>query len=161
MADKSMENLNDLSVRAEAKKVDTNRKMRIGFIGCGWIAGAHIKSYLNQPDVEIVAAADLIPGKAEAKMKKYGIEGVRCYLSHKDMIDNEPDLDVVSVCTYNAQHAAPTIYALEHGLHVLLEKPFTVTIDEAVEIMKAEKKSGKVLSIGFQPRFDGNMQLIK
>ena len=62
MADKSMENLNDLSVRAEAKKVDTNRKMRVGFIGCGWLAGAHIKSYLNQPDVEIVAGADLIPG---------------------------------------------------------------------------------------------------
>ena len=144
----------------EEKKY-SDRKIKVGIIGTGWIAEAHIQSYLNQPDVEIVAAADLIPGKAEAKMKKYGIEGVRCYLSHKDMIDNEPELDVVSVCTYNAQHAAPTIYALEHGLHVLLEKPFTVTIDEAVEIMKAEKKSGKVLSIGFQPRFDGNMQMIK
>ena len=144
----------------EEKKY-SDRKIKVGIIGTGWIAEAHIQSYLNQPDVEIVAAADLIPGKAEAKMKKFGIEGVRCYLSHKDMIDNEPELDVVSVCTYNAQHAAPTIYALEHGLHVLLEKPFTVTIDEAVEIMKAEKKSGKVLSIGFQPRFDGNMQMIK
>lgn len=144
----------------EEKKV-SDRKIKVGIIGTGWIAESHIYSYLQQPDVEIVAAADLIPGKAEEKMKKFGIEGARCYLSHKDMIDNEPDLDVVSVCTYNTQHAAPTIYALEHGLHVLLEKPFTVTLDEAVEIMKAEKKSGKVLSIGFQPRFDGNMQMIK
>ena len=144
----------------EEKKV-SDRKIKVGIIGTGWIAESHIYSYLQQPDVEIVAAADLIPGKAEEKMKKFGIEGARCYLSHKDMIDNEPELDVVSVCTYNTQHAAPTIYALEHGLHVLLEKPFTVTLDEAVEIMKAEKKSGKVLSIGFQPRFDGNMQMIK
>ena len=163
MADKSMENLNDLSVRAEAKKVDTNRKMRVGFIGCGWIAGAHIKSYLNQPDVEIVAGADLIPGKAEAFFKQYGVEGVKTdYASHKEMLDDESlKLDAVSVCTYNRQHAEPTIYALKKGVNVLLEKPFTVTLDEAIECMKAEKESGKVLSVGFQPRMDINMQQIK
>ncbi len=163
MADKSMEGLNDLSVRAEAKAVDTNRKMRIGFIGCGWIAGAHIKSYLNQPDVEIVAGADLIPGKAAAFFKQYGVEGVKTdYASHKEMLDDESlKLDAVSVCTYNRQHAEPTIYALKKGVNVLLEKPFTVTLDEAVECMKAEKESGKVLSVGFQPRMDINMQQIK
>ena len=46
-------------------------------------------------------------------------------------------------------------------MNVLLEKPFTVTLDEAVEVMKAEKKSGKILSIGFQPRMDENMKMIK
>ena len=71
------------------------------------------------------------------------------------------ELDAVSVCTYNTAHAVPTIYALEHGVNVLLEKPFTVTTEEAVQVMRAEKKSGKVLSIGFQPRGDENMQMIK
>ena len=71
------------------------------------------------------------------------------------------NLDAVSVCTYNRTHAECTIYALEHGLHVLLEKPMTVTLDEAVAIRKAEKKSGKIVSVGFQPRFDANMQMIK
>ena len=113
------------------------------------------------PDVKIVAAADLIDGKAEKFMKRYGVEGVHFYHDHKELIDNEPDLDAVSVCTYNTQHAAPAIYALEHGVNVLLEKPFTVTLDEAVEVMRAEKKSGKLLSIGFQPRGDENMKMIK
>ena len=144
----------------EEKKEFTGKKIRVGIIGTGWIAESHIISYLHQPDVEIVAAADLIPGKAEKKMKQFGVEGARCYTSHQEMLDNE-ELDVVSVCTYNTQHAAPTIYALEKGIPVLLEKPFTVTLDEAVEIMKAEKKSGKIVSVGFQPRFDGNMQMIK
>ena len=143
------------------EKVDTSRKLKIGIIGTGWIAESHIQSYKNMPDVEIVAAADLIPGKAEAFMKRFGVEGVRFYPSHKEMIDNEKDLDGVSVCTYNTAHAVPTIYALEHGVNVLLEKPFTVTTEEAVEVMRAEKKSGKVLSIGFQPRGDENMQNIK
>ncbi len=46
-------------------------------------------------------------------------------------------------------------------MHVLLEKPMTATVEEAAEIMRAEKKSGKLLSIGFQPRMDANMQQIK
>ena len=144
----------------EEEKKASGRRLKVGIIGTGWIAEAHIQSYKNMPDVEIVAAADLIPGKAEAFMKRYGVEGVHFYPSHKEMIDNE-QLDAVSICTYNTQHAVPTIYALEHGVNVLLEKPFTVTLDEAVEVCRAEKKSGKILSIGFQPRVDVNMQMIK
>ncbi len=136
------------------------RKFRVGIIGTGWIAESHIESYMNQPDVEIVAAADLIPGKARAKLDHYGLTNVRCYNSHKELIDNE-ELDGVSVCTYNRQHKDPTIYALERNIHVLLEKPFTVTLDEAVEICRAEKKSKAFVSLGFQPRFDENMKMIK
>ena len=162
MADKSMDGLNTFTAQT-TETVDTTRKMRVGIIGCGWIAASHIKAYLAQPDVEVVAGADLIPGKAEAFFKKYGVEGVKTdYASHKEMIDDESlHLDAVSICTYNRQHAAPGIYALDHGINVLLEKPFTVTLDEAVEVMKAEKRSGKVLSIGFQPRLDENMKMIK
>ena len=144
----------------EEEKKASGRRLKVGIIGTGWIAEAHIESYKQMDDVDIVAAADLIPGKAEAFMKRYGVEGVHFYPSHKEMIDNE-QLDAVSICTYNTQHAVPTIYALEHGVNVLLEKPFTVTLDEAVEVCRAEKKSGKILSIGYQPRLDANMQMIK
>ena len=143
------------------EKKEAGKKLKIGIIGTGWIAESHIQSYKQMEDVEVVAAADLIPGKAEKFMKRFGVEGVRFYPSHKELIDNEPDLDGVSVCTYNTQHAAPTIYALEHGLPVLLEKPFSVTLEEAEAICRAEKKSGKFVSVGFQPRFDANMQMIK
>ena len=48
------------------KELNTSgRKLKIGIIGTGWIADVHIASYLNMPDVEVVAGADLIPGKAE------------------------------------------------------------------------------------------------
>jgi len=143
--------------------IDTSKKFRIGFIGCGWIAGAHLRALKNQPDVEIVAGCDLIPGKAAKFFEEGGVEGVKTdYASHKEMIDDKSlNLDAVTICTYNRQHAAPAIYALENGLNVLLEKPFTVTLEEAVEVMKAEKKSGKILSIGFQPRLDENMKMIK
>jgi len=139
--------------------IDTSKKVKIGIIGTGWIAANHIAEYLKMPDVEVVALADLVPGKAEAFGKKYGCDA-RCYLSGHEMLEAE-ELDGVSVCTYNTQHAPCTIDALEHGVNVMLEKPFTVTLDEAIEIMKAEKKSGKILTIGFQPRLSENMQMIK
>ena len=148
------------TVIEEEVEVREEDKLRIGIIGTGWIAESHIESYKRMKDVKVVAMADWIPGKAEKFAKRYGIENCNFYPDHKAMLDAE-ELDAVSVCTFNTQHAAPTIYALEKGVNVLLEKPFCVTTEEAVEIMRAEKKSGKVLSIGFQPRLDENMQMIK
>ncbi len=149
-------------VQDEKKTIDTGKKLRVGIIGTGWIADAHIKQYKEFEDVEIVAGADLIPGKAEAFFKKHGVDGVKCYPDHKSMLDDESlKLDAVSVCTYNMQHANCTIYALKKGVNVLLEKPMCVTLEEGIEICKAEKESGKILSIGFQPRFDENMKMVK
>ncbi len=153
--------LDDYKVAYKDKKKKTGKIFKVGIIGTGWIAKAHIEQYLKMEDVQVVALADLVAGKADAFAKQFGIEGARCYLSHKELVDNEPDLDAVSVCTYNRTHAECSIYALEHGINVLCEKPMSVTLDEAVEMCKAEKKSGKLLSIGFQPRMDPNMQKIK
>ena len=72
-----MADMNAFEKNQEVKVIDTSKKMRIGIIGTGWIAEAHIEAYMRQPDVEIVAAADIIPGKAEAFMKRYGIEGAK------------------------------------------------------------------------------------
>lgn len=145
----------------EEHSVDASKKIKVGIIGTGWIAEAHAASYQKCPDVEIVALADIIPGKAEKFAKDNNIVGARIYNSDRELIDNEPDIDAVSVCTYNRQHCPCTVYALEHGVNVLLEKPMCVTVEEAAEICRAEKKSGKVLSIGFQPRFDENMKMVK
>ena len=152
--------MNNFTSDMTAKEVvRSDRKLRIGIIGTGGIANSHIASYLKQPDVEVVAGADLIPGKAAEFFKSHEVEA-KDFTDYKEMIDTM-NLDAVSVCTYNCTHAECTIYALEHGLPVLLEKPMTVTLEEAIAIREAEKKSGKIVSVGFQPRFDANMQMIK
>ncbi len=140
--------------------VDTSKKLKIGIIGTGWIAGTHMREYAKMPDIEVVACADLVPGKAEAFCIERGIPNAKCYPSHKELID-AGEVDAVSICTYNTTHAECAIYALEHGVHVLLEKPMCLTTEEAVAICRAEKKSGALLSIGFQPRFDNSMKMVK
>ena len=140
--------------------IDASKKVRLGIIGTGWIAESHVENLKSMPDVEIVSGADLIPGKAKKFFEDAGLENVKLYPSHKELID-AGGIDAVCVCTYNSTHAECTIYALEHGLHVMLEKPMCVTLEEAVAKRKAEKASGKVLSIGFQPRYDDNMKMVK
>jgi predicted dehydrogenase len=63
-------------------------------------------------------------------------------------------MDGASVCTYNTTHAECSIALMEAGAHVLCEKPMSFTLQEAVEMVRASHKTGKFLSIGFQPRFD-------
>ncbi len=143
------------------KEIDVSKKLKVGIIGTGWIAEAHVMRYQQMPDVEIVAGADIVPGKAKKFFEEWKVEGARAYESIEEMFEAEKDLDAVSICTYNATHAECAIYSLKQGVNVLLEKPMCVTTEEALDIMKAEKESGKIISIGFQPRLDPNMQKIK
>lgn len=140
--------------------VKSDRKLKVGIIGTGWIATAHATELKKMDDVEVTCLADLVPGKAEAFAKDWGFENARIYPSHKELLDNE-ELDAVSVCTYNRTHAECSIYALEKGVNVLCEKPMSVTLEEALKMHETAKRTGKILSIGFQPRLDPNMKKVK
>ena len=135
------------------------KKLRIGIIGTGGIAHSHAKAYLTMPDVEIVAGADIVPGKARAFLDEFGLAKAKDFDTHQALL--KMDLDAVSVCTYNATHAVCVVDALEAGCHVLCEKPMSITLEQGVDMARAEKASGKILSIGFQPRYDVNTQKVK
>ena len=68
------------------EKTVSSKKLKFGIIGTGWIAESHVRALKQMEDIEIVAGADLIPGKAEAFFRKEGVEGARCYPDHKSMI---------------------------------------------------------------------------
>ena len=134
--------------------------MRIGIIGCGGIANSHAKAYAANTTCEVVACCDIVPGRAAAFAQNHGFVNAKTdYKDHTEMLaDKSLKLDAVSVCTYNRQHVPCAKAALEAGVHVLLEKPLCVDMDEAIDLYKTVKKTGLVLSIGFQPRFEQNMQ---
>jgi predicted dehydrogenase len=129
------------------------KKVRIGIVGAGNIAHDHIKQYKNFSDVEIVGICDQVPGKARKFLDQYGYTKVPAYESEADLIKNAA-MDGASVCTYNTTHAECAIALLEAGVHVLCEKPMAFTLQEAVDMVRASRKSGKILTIGFQPRYD-------
>ena len=136
------------------------KKLRVGIIGTGGIARAHLNSYMRLSDeVEIVGGSDIVKGKAKAFFEKAGLSGPKAFDDNAELLSL--GLDAVSVCTYNTTHAECTIAALDSGAHVLCEKPMSVTLSDAVDMFKTAKSKKKILTIGFQPRYDENMIMIK
>lgn len=135
------------------------KNLKIGIIGSGGIAQAHARAYQTMDDVEIVAVADIVPGKAAEFIDRLALNGATPFEDHRRLLEH--DIDGVSICTPNASHCQTTIDALKAGKQVLLEKPMSVTLDEAVEMVQVSKLTGNMLTIGFQPRYDPNMKTLQ
>ena len=81
--------LSQFTQSVEREEIDASKKLRVGVIGTGGIAHAHMTSYLKMPDVELVAAAEIIPGRAEAFFEGFGVKGVHIYADYREMLDKE------------------------------------------------------------------------
>ena len=153
--------LDDFKVNQETKVIDATKKVRVGFIGCGWIAGSHITALLKQPDVEIVAGCDLIPGKAEAKFAELEVPtGAKFFTDYKEMLSDD-EIDAVYVASPHLCHAEQTVLALDFGKHVLCEKMIAADLDGFLAQKAACIRSGKVLLEAMRPDFDGSFDLIR
>ena len=107
------------------------QKLRVAIVGCGGIAnGKHMPSLAKVEECEMVAFCDLIEEKAIAAAKKYGVPGAKVTTDYLE-IANDPDIDVVHVCTPNRSHSIVSIACLEGGKHVLCEKPMAKTAADA------------------------------
>lgn len=130
-----------------------SEKIKVGIIGCGGIAnGKHLPALKNQSHrVEIVGFCDIIPERAEKACKEYGTANSKVYTDYKEMLKDE-SIVTVHVLTPNVSHCELTVAALEAGKHVLCEKPMAATPADAKKMLEAQKKSGKLLTIGYQNR---------
>ena len=134
-------------------------ELKVGIIGSGGIARGHARAYKELPYVDIVGVCDIVPGKAQSFIEAEGLEGAKAFESHEDLF--ALGVDAVSVCTPNVAHHSMSVAALNAGVHVLVEKPLAVTLDQAIDMVRAAKKTNRILSVGFQPRYDPNSKVIK
>ncbi len=134
--------------------------IRIGLIGAGGIAGAHARRYAEIPEAEVVAVADIVPGRAEEFIARNSLQGARAFTDHRALLERG-GVDAVDICTYHRGHHRPAVDALEAGLPVLVEKPLSVDLGEALEMVRAAARSQKILSVGFQTRYQPNIQAAK
>lgn len=132
--------------------------LRVGVIGVGSISELHIKPYVNNKDVQLIALFDKHDSRLKTVGKKYNVSLL--YDSYEALLANE-EVDAVSICTWNNSHAEIAIAALEAGKHVLVEKPLSMTVEEALAVEAAVKKSGKILQVGFVRRHGDNAQILK
>jgi len=126
------------------------KPIRLGIVGTGNRGRAHIAAIKALPRYQIVALADPTPDSLDRASSL--VPGAKTYSYYHKMLA-EQNLDAVIVVTPSFLHAEITVAALNHGLHVLCEKPIATRIEDANRMIDAAKKSGKLLYIGFQKRF--------
>ncbi len=134
-----------------------NDRIRIGFIGPGGRGfGAHVKTLAKLrnegANIELAAVCDVYSeyrDRAVEHIKKQNGNTPTAYVDYTEMLAKEK-LDAVSIGTPDHWHHKQTIDSLNAGLHVYCEKPMTKTVEEAIDVMKTWKKSGKVMQVGVQ-----------
>lgn len=141
------------------------KPLKVGIIGVGTIAKvAHLPNYAKRDDVQVVAFADpeveRVQGVAEQFAKDHNVEAPKVYKSAADMFAAE-NLDAVSICTPNTSHVELAQLALNAGVHVLLEKPMSVKLEDADALLAQAKESDKILMVGMSNRYRQDATVLK
>lgn len=124
-------------------------KYGIGIIGAGGIAQAHAEAYRAQGNAEIKALADTDAARAQASARSWGVDA---YGRYEQLLERK-DIHAVSICTPPASHAEIAIAAAAAGKHVLVEKPVSMSLGEADEMIAAAKRAEVILMVGHTHRF--------
>ena len=128
--------------------------VRVGFIGTGGIAGAHLKSLDTFEDVEFVAMCDVAEEKAKSRADEFG---GKPFTDFKEMFD-KVEMDAVYICTPPFAHGEQERIACESGTPMFIEKPIGVTLDQAVIINEMVQRSGVITSVGYNWRYSSGAQ---
>lgn len=130
--------------------------IKFAIIGCGRIAARHAEIISN---IAVLAAVcDVKPDRAADFSAKYNCAK---YTSIESLLENEKDVDVISVCTPNSLHSFHTIESLRAGKHVVCEKPMAISVAGCKAMMIEADKSGKDLFIVKQNRFNPPIAALK
>ena len=136
-----------------------SRPLRVAIIGAGQVAEkVHAAYYATRKDVTLVAVVDKEAERADAFAARNNIP--RAYTDADEMYRLEQP-DLVSICSPNRFHSAQVLQALQHGCHVMCEKPPAMTPSEALAMAEAAERAGKVLAYDFHHRFAEDCRILR
>lgn len=147
-----------LTARQYAGAQGANDRLNVGFIGCGGMAGAHIKSLLAMQDGEniaVTAVCDVYRKRAQDFQEQVaGAGGKADIVEHHSELLARDDIDYAVIATPEHSHHRLTIDALNAGKHVYCEKPLCHSIEEAQEVVAKARETGLKLQVGVQGMAD-------
>jgi len=132
--------------------------LKVGVIGVGGIARTHMPGWEASPHAEVVAGSDISEAALQAWGSQWGV--TRLVTDSAELID-DPEIDIIDVCTPNNYHAPLSIAALNAGKHVICEKPLAPTPAAIQEMIAARDASGKLLMTAQHFRFRGSCKAMK
>ena len=132
--------------------------LRAGLVGCGGISRGHATAYAHLSDTALVALCDIDRGRLDARADEFSVSAR--YTDYHEMFADER-LDLISVCTHAPLHAPITIAAAAAGINVLCEKPLSVDLQSADDMLAACQNAGVRLAVSHQFRFMPALRLAK
>jgi UDP-N-acetyl-2-amino-2-deoxyglucuronate dehydrogenase len=132
-------------------------RTRFALVGAGVIGTHHSRVLKDLADrIDLVAVVDVQPERAQKLAAEHG---AAAFASLGEALA-EVDVDAVTLCTPTGRHGDGAIEALQAGKHVIIEKPAEVTVAKTDEIIAAQRKAGKLVSVISQHRFDPSTEAI-
>ncbi|MGR9072400.1 MAG: Gfo/Idh/MocA family oxidoreductase [Gammaproteobacteria bacterium] len=125
-----------------------NNKLKCAVVGAGYLGKFHAEKYAGLPECELVAVVDIDEAAAR---QVAGKTGARALTDYRELLGR---VDAVSIVVPTSLHHAVSRDFLEHGAHVLVEKPITVTVEEADELIEIARRNNRVLQVGHLERFN-------
>ena len=134
------------------------KKLGVGIIGCGWVAGEYIKAFLCDPRSEVRALINPTLLRPRAYQKEHGLD---CLISDKaeDALACS-DVDIIAVTTPHDLHTPYVVAAAAAGKHIVVEKPIALTLDEVRQQEEAVRKAGVKSIVGFVLHWNPLLQTI-
>lgn len=129
--------------------------MNYALIGCGRIATNHIKAVKNN-NLNLVAVCDTVPEQMQQLLEKHNLQNnssVKCYTDYKQMIE-ENQIELIGIATESGIHAEIALYCIDHGIHVIIEKPMAMSMSDADEIIRRSREKNVKVSACHQNRFN-------
>lgn len=127
-------------------------EIKVAVVGCGFVANDHLKAWKKLRTARVVAVSDLDEALAKSTAAAWKIPSY--YLSLSKLIESS-NINLVDICTPPQTHAALAVQAMEAGLNVLIEKPMTMTVEDAEKIARCQKttkvKAGVIHNWLFDP----------
>jgi len=136
--------------------------MKYALIGCGRIATNHIKAALKN-NLDIAAVCDIIPEHMQTLLEKHDLQNsvsIRRYTDYKKMLQ-EIHPELVSIATESGIHAEIALYCIDHGIHVIIEKPMAMNMEDANEIIRRSEEKHVKVSACHQNRFNVAVQKMR
>ena len=129
---------------------------RLGIVGCGRIANAHVQAVLACPDAELTALVDPVRERAAALSARFGSSAT----VYDKLADALPHMDGAVIATPNHLHAAAAIECIQAGVAVLVEKPLASSLADGARLRDAAEAAGVTVAVGYTTRFSESNQLM-
>ena len=137
----------------QAGPVGANNRIRAAIIGCGNRGRAVAREWIEHPDTTFVAACDVDNARTDATVAEFAQAGHKAdgYEDYRRILERN-DVDAVLIATPDHWHSPMTIEAIAAGKDIYCEKPVSNTVDAAVRMRDAARKSNRIIQIGTQQR---------